>query len=409
MALRLDTLFGSNAPTRAARIQAKSASKSAAKSKKNKKQNLADNKKTQNKSINELEAGEAEGLRYREQAGEALTAAEQQALARFDAAEARATGTLTQGRDAALNEFTTGEGSALNALRGGTDTARADLQGGYDTASGELRPWAQTGIDANEEQAKLQGLRGPEAQAEARSRFNTDPGYAFRLEQGLSAIDRLANAGGGRYAGSTMKDFNDYAQGQASQEYGNYFNRFDNIANRGLQASTSLAQLASQLGVNLAELEAQYGANAADIITKMAQQRGLIQADSASRIATNQANFGQLGGTLTGNMGVQRSNLLTGTGDFSYGAGKDISNTMLGQQAQRVGIRDTGTSNVTNALSSKANAQAAGIVGQANADQQAFGNVLSLVGTGVGLATAPLSGGLGGGGTLLGQGLKLFS
>jgi hypothetical protein len=400
-------LFGSsNAPTKAAQKQAKAAKKTKKIAKKAAKAETQDNKATEKKAISQLNSGEAEGLKYREQAGEALTSAEQQALARFDAAQSQATDTLTSGRDAALSEFTTGETAGLNALRGGTDTARADLQGGYDTASGELRPWAQTGIDANEEQAKLQGLRGPEAQAEARQRFQTDPGYAFRLEQGLSAIDRLANAGGSRYAGSTMKDFNDYAQGQASQEYGNYFNRFDTLANRGLQASTSLAQLASQLGVNLAELEAQYGANAADIITKMAQQRGLIQADSASRIAGVQGDFGKLGGALMGDMGVQRANVLTGTGDFAYGAGKDVASTMLGQQAQRTNISQNATNNITNATNNKANALAAGQIGQANADQQALGNVLSLVGTGVGLATSPLSGGLGGGGTLLG---KLFS
>jgi hypothetical protein len=264
-------LGGTNAPTQAGRIQAKAAGKNKKYAKKAAKKETKDNKKTEKKAIGTLNASEAEGLKYREQAGEALTSAEQQALARFDAAQTQATGTLTQGRDAALNEFSTGQTEGLNALRSGTDTARADLKLGFENASEQLTPWANTGMDANEEQAKLQGLRGPEAQAEARNRVQFDPGYKFRLEEGLAAMDRLKNAGGSRYAGSTIKDFNDYAQGQASQEYGNYFNRFGDIANRGLQASTSLAQLASQLGVNLAELEAQYGANAADIITKMAQ------------------------------------------------------------------------------------------------------------------------------------------
>jgi hypothetical protein len=397
-------LGGTDAPTRAGQKLAKAAKKTKKYAKNAAKRETKDNKQTEKKSISQLNASEAEGLKYREQAGEALTAAEQQALARFDAAQNQATGTLQSGLSASLGEFNTGQTEGLNALRGGTDTARADLQSGYDAASAELRPWTQSGIDANEEQAKLQGLRGPEAQAEARQRFQTDPGYAFRLEQGLSAIDRLANAGGSRYAGSTMKDFNDYAQGQASQEYGNYFNRFDNLANRGLQASTSLAQLASQLGVNLAELEAQYGANAADIITKMAQQRGLIQADSASRIAGVQGDFGKLGGALMGDMGVQRANMLTGTGDFAYGAGKDVASTMLGQQANRTAISQNATNNITNATNNKANALASGMVGQANADQQALGNVLQLGGMAFGAAT----GGLGMGATRAAQGQSLL-
>lgn len=52
-----------------------------------------------------------------------------------------------------------------------------------------------------------------------------DPGYQFRLDQGMKALQNSAAAKGGLYSGGTAKSLNDYAQGSASQEYQNSYNR----------------------------------------------------------------------------------------------------------------------------------------------------------------------------------------
>jgi hypothetical protein len=94
-----------------------------------------------------------------------------------------------------------------------------------------------------------------------------DPGYAFRLQQGQEATNRMANMGGGLISGNALKGQEDYTQGLASQEYGNAFNRFQtqrsNIYNTlasiaGL-GQTSLGQTtaagttaASNIGANIA-------------------------------------------------------------------------------------------------------------------------------------------------------------
>jgi hypothetical protein len=52
-----------------------------------------------------------------------------------------------------------------------------------------------------------------------------DPGYQFRLQQGQNALQNSAAARGGLLSTGTAKNLNDYAQGQASQEYGNVYNR----------------------------------------------------------------------------------------------------------------------------------------------------------------------------------------
>jgi hypothetical protein len=54
--------------------------------------------------------------------------------------------------------------------------------------------------------------------------FN-DPGYQFRMNQGLDALERSAAARGMLRTGNTLKDIINYSQGLASTEYGNMFNR----------------------------------------------------------------------------------------------------------------------------------------------------------------------------------------
>jgi hypothetical protein len=52
-----------------------------------------------------------------------------------------------------------------------------------------------------------------------------DPGYQFRLAQGLKALQNSAAAKGSLLTGGTAKALNNYAQGEASNEYGNVYNR----------------------------------------------------------------------------------------------------------------------------------------------------------------------------------------
>ena len=53
-----------------------------------------------------------------------------------------------------------------------------------------------------------------------------DPGYAFRLQQGQRALQAQQNQAGGLIGGNALAAMQDYTQGQASQEYGNAFNRY---------------------------------------------------------------------------------------------------------------------------------------------------------------------------------------
>jgi hypothetical protein len=66
----------------------------------------------------------------------------------------------------------------------------------------------------------------PNSQMPTMDQLQMDPGYQFRLNQGLNALQGSAAARGSLQSSGTMKDILDYSQGAASQEYQNAYNRF---------------------------------------------------------------------------------------------------------------------------------------------------------------------------------------
>ena len=103
--------------------------------------------------------------------------------------------------------------------------------------------------------------------------FQQDPGYAFRLSEGLKALDRQAAARGGLISGAALKASQRYGQDMASQEYQNAFNRFQvNRANKltPLQSLTGGSQTAANTISNAA---GQYGQNAGEATQNAAAAR----------------------------------------------------------------------------------------------------------------------------------------
>lgn len=83
--------------------------------------------------------------------------------------------------------------------------------------------------------------------------FTADPGYAFRLKQGMNALNNQAAARGGLISGNALRAAQGYGQEMGSQEYQNAFNRYQTERNARLNPLQSLAGVgqttAQQLGV----------------------------------------------------------------------------------------------------------------------------------------------------------------
>jgi hypothetical protein len=88
-----------------------------------------------------------------------------------------------------------------------------------------------------------------------------DPGYAFRLGEGMKALERVQAARGNMLSGGAIKAGQRYAQDFASGEYGNAYNRLANIAGLGQTVGGQLGSAAQQFGQTAGETMSQ-GANA---------------------------------------------------------------------------------------------------------------------------------------------------
>lgn len=68
----------------------------------------------------------------------------------------------------------------------------------------------------------------------------TEPGYQFRLNEGVNALNKQAAAKGGLLSGAALKEAARYGQDYASNEYQNAYNRYWNQRNQLLNPLQSL-------------------------------------------------------------------------------------------------------------------------------------------------------------------------
>jgi hypothetical protein len=124
--------------------------------------------------------------------------------------------------------------------------------------------------------------------------FQQDPGYAFRLSEGMKALDRTAASRGGLLSGATLKGAQRYGQEMGSQEYQNAFNRYQAERAAQLQPLQSLAGVGQTSANTLTGAAGAYGAqtgqNLQDIGT--ARASGYLGGQNALTSALGQA--GQL-------------------------------------------------------------------------------------------------------------------
>lgn len=98
-------------------------------------------------------------------------------------------------------------------------------------------PFREAGLTAQNKLLDYMGLSkgagGKYAKDFSMTDFQQDPGYAFRMSEGLKALDRTAAARGGMLSGAALRGATRYGQDMASQEYTNAFNRYQtNRANQ---------------------------------------------------------------------------------------------------------------------------------------------------------------------------------
>ena len=108
--------------------------------------------------------------------------------------------------------------------------------------------------------------------------FEADPGYNFRMAEGMKALERSASARGLLQSGGTLKGIQQYGQNLASAEYENAFSRYLSereasmepyryLTGLGQAAAAGQAANIGSSGATLAEIAAQRGNTSAALAT----------------------------------------------------------------------------------------------------------------------------------------------
>jgi hypothetical protein len=141
------------------------------------------------------------------------------------------------------------------------------------------RPFRETGIEAQNALARMAGI-GPDTGAPdygvlgrpfGENELVVDPGYGFRLKEGMRDLDRRLSAGGRMFSGGALKAGQQYGQELASQEYQNAFTRamdlrmqrgnaLSGLYGGGLQAAMGFGQDVGQSAANVGNLVTSGGA-----------------------------------------------------------------------------------------------------------------------------------------------------
>ena len=124
--------------------------------------------------------------------------------------------------------------------------------------------------------------------------FTQDPGYAFRLSEGMKALDRTAAARGGLLSGATLKGAQRYGQEMGSQEYMNAFNRYQTERNAQLNPLQSLAGVGQTATGALTNAYGAFGAQTGQNLQDIGSARasGYLGGQNALNQALGQ--FGQM-------------------------------------------------------------------------------------------------------------------
>lgn len=194
--------------------------------------------------------------------------------------------------------------------------------------------------------------------------LDADPGYDFRIKQGLGAIQNSAASHGTLLTGGTEKALSDYNQAAASQEYGNYVGQTQSTYGLNAQTGLNAFNANATTGQNAYNANAQTGLNAylGNASTSLNSYLGNAQ----TQLGAQGQAFGQAAQTYQINAGLQNQIAQQNQAN-NLAAYNTNASTQQGYQAQQYGQ----AANTWGMNQSNSN----------QAQQQSIGNALSAYST----------------------------
>jgi hypothetical protein len=193
---------------------------------------------------------------------------------------------------------------AAKTTAGAADAATALQKRIYEESVARQKPFYDVGVNALPDLVKASKYTPFTMQ-----QFQADPGYAFRMQEGLKALDRSAASRGGLLSGATLRGAQRYGQDLGSQEYTNAFNRYQlerqarlnplqSLTGMGQTTANTLGTEGQTMASNIGNIGMTQGANLANAGLIGARARSSAYGDVANQLS--KVNWGQLGDYLGG-------------------------------------------------------------------------------------------------------------
>lgn len=170
-------------------------------------------------------------------------------------------------------------------------------------------------------------------------KFEEDPGYAFRREEGLRGIEQAAAARGILGSTGTLRGLTRFGQDLASQEYGNAYQRYLSDRDRDL----------AEYLQNREGSYRDFATNREFLLNALTGQQGVGQAATGARSALRLGTQGQKAQNLLG-QATQAGDWRFRVGEGIAGIGTDIANAQAAGQVGAANAWSQGLQGVQNAL-----------------------------------------------------------
>ena len=154
-------------------------------------------------------------------------------------------------------------------------------------------PWRQAGITGINRLIAGLSPGGELATPFSKTNWQTDPGYQFRLNEGLNALNKQAAARGGLISGAALKAATRYGQDMGSQEYQNAFNRYYSERENLMRPLQSLAGLGQTSANTLGNAASSYGSNVGNLAMTNAANQGNALLTAGNLRASQYGTYGR--------------------------------------------------------------------------------------------------------------------
>ncbi len=114
-------------------------------------------------------------------------------------------------------------------------------------AMNAAQPWLTSGVSANTQLAGMLGLNGDDKD-DILERLRSTPGYQFRMDQGMDALNNSLAARGGLFSGNALRETQALGQGIADQTYNDYIAQLSRQSGSGQLAAAGMGDYMQDIG-----------------------------------------------------------------------------------------------------------------------------------------------------------------